>query len=299
VYNNLPRQAFFTLVQEAKKAGIAVAGHKPVRVSTVEASQAGMKSLEHARFLLWDSFAGADSLRRQQDPMRLDNTQLRQRMLAEHDTALLQAMFRVLRHNATWYTPTHLTRKADAFAGDQEFRARYKDVNPIMRFLAFEDLDATLQEDPTALARQVYRDFYVKGLEISGQASRQGIKLLAGSDVPELPGSSLHEELVELARAGLPPMEVLRTATLYPAQYYGLDSLYGSIERGKRADLVLLSANPLQDIRHTVAIQGVIMDGRYVDQHSLATLASVVNKRSASWDMQAKLLWDIMVYMTL
>jgi hypothetical protein len=64
VYNNIPREAYFTLMQEAKKAGIDVAGHKPVQISTVEALDAGMKSLEHARFFIWDSFSGSDSLRK-------------------------------------------------------------------------------------------------------------------------------------------------------------------------------------------------------------------------------------------
>jgi hypothetical protein len=81
VYDNIPRDAFFALMEQARKAGIAVAGHKPVRVSTTEASAAGMKSLEHARFLLWDSFAGAAALRNHPDPQSLDNTSLRRRLL--------------------------------------------------------------------------------------------------------------------------------------------------------------------------------------------------------------------------
>jgi hypothetical protein len=84
------------------------------------------------------------------------------------------AILRVLKNNQTWYCPTHLTRKADALAEDEAFRQRYKDTNPILRFLAFEDLDATVQEDTSALGRQTYRELYLKSRQLSGLAYRMG-----------------------------------------------------------------------------------------------------------------------------
>jgi len=220
VYNNIPREAFFALMLEANKLGIDVAGHKPLRVSTIEASNSGMKSLEHAKFFIWDSYPMAESIRKLSNPSKTENTVLRKNMLEKHDSILLQEMFTTFKKNNTWYCPTHLTRKQDAFAGEDTFRAKYADINPVLRFISFEDLDATIKEDTTALAKEVYRDIYLKGLQISVSAYKNGVKILAGSDVPELPGSSLHDELRELSKAGLSNFEVLRTATLYPAQYY-------------------------------------------------------------------------------
>lgn len=299
VYNNIPREAFFALMKEAKRVGIAVAGHKPVRVRTIEAADAGMKSIEHGRFLIWDSFSGVDSLIAADDPIRVVNTRLRRRMLEEHDTLRLQQNIDALKRNKTWYCPTHLTRRDEAYAHDENFRARYNGINPVLRLLSFEDLDAILQEDTSELGRQVYMDFYLKGLDISGKASRAGVKILAGSDVPELPGSSLHEELVELSKAGLSPFEVLRTATLYPAEYYGLESMYGSIEKGKKADMIILSANPMLSIGNTKAIEGVIFDGKYLDEDAIAALKQEVADRETSIMMSAKLVWDMIVYLTL
>jgi imidazolonepropionase-like amidohydrolase len=299
MYNQIPRESFFTLMKEAKSAGIEVAGHKPMTVSTVEAANAGMKSLEHARFIIWDSFAGADSLISAYHPSYRVTSQLRLRMLREHDTAKLQEIFNAFKTNKTWYCPTHLTRRDEAFAGDDQYRSRYDSINPILRLLSMEDLDAVLKEDTSALGRKIYSDFYEKGLELTGEASNAGIKILAGSDVPELPGSSLHEELVELTKAGLSPFEMLRTATLYPAQYYGLDSVYGSIEIGKKADMVILSGNPVLSTSRTNAISGVIFDGRYLDANALADLREKVTSRSRSILMSAKLVWDMLIYMTL
>jgi imidazolonepropionase-like amidohydrolase len=284
VYNHIPRDAFFALMQEATRAGIPVAGHKPLRVSTIEASNAGMKSIEHAKFFIWDSYPLADSIRKLTDPSKAENTALRKDILIRHDSLLL-------------YCPTHLTRKQDAYAGEESFRAKYNEINPILRFISFEDLDATLQEDTSALAREVYREIYRKSLHISGAAYRSGVKILAGSDVPELPGSSLHEELTELSKAGLSHFEVLRSATLYPAQYYGLDSLYGSIRQGKKADLLLLSKNPLDAVENTTAISSIFFDGKHFDKAFLEELTRKVEQRQNSMIMSAKIIWDMLLYM--
>jgi hypothetical protein len=297
IYNHIPRDAFFTLMREAAKAGIDVAGHKPYRVSTVEASNAGMKSLEHAKFFIWDSYTGADSLRA--NHLFTENTLLRKDILQRQDSILLQKMFDVFKKNHTWYCPTHLTRKQDAFAGDASFRSKYKGINPILRFIAFEDLDATIQEDTTVLANEVYKAIYLKGLQISRAAYHSEVKILAGSDVPELPGSSLHEELMELSNAGLPNFEVLRAATLYPAQYYGLESQYGSIREGKKADLLLLAKNPVDAIVNTITISSLVLDGRHLDADFLQQLKQKVSKRENSMSMSAKLLWDMLIYISL
>jgi imidazolonepropionase-like amidohydrolase len=297
VYNHIPRDAFFALMQEATRAGIPVAGHKPLRVSTIEASNAGMKSMEHAKFFIWDSYPLADSIRKLTDPSMAENTALRKDMLIRHDSILLHEMFAVFKKNNTWYCPTHLTRKQDAYAGEDSFRAKYNEINPILRFISFEDLDATLQEDTSALAREVYREIYRKSLQISGAAYRSGVKILAGSDVPELPGSSLHEELTELSKAGLSHFEVLRSATLYPAQYYGLDTLYGSIREGKKADFLLLSKNPLDAIENTTAISSIFFDGKHLDEAFLEELTRKVEQRQNSMIMSAKIIWDMLLYM--
>ena len=102
-----------------------------------------------------------------------------------------------------------------------------------------------------------------------------GVKLLAGTDTPQAfvyPGFSLHEELELLTRSGLTPLEALRTATYNPAEFLGaLDSL-GTVTQGKVADLVLLDADPLTDIRNTRRISLVIANGRVFDSTGRAEL---------------------------
>ena len=108
-----------------------------------------------------------------------------------------------------------------------------------------------------------------------------GVLLLAGTDVgiPALiPGISLHEELELLVEAGLTPLQALRTATLNPARVLGQADTLGSIEVGKLADLVVLDANPLADIRNTQQIRAVIADGRVYRRPDLDRLLHEVER---------------------
>ena len=94
---------------------------------------------------------------------------------------------------------------------------------------------------------------------------RAGVHILTGTDAPlrnSPPGFGLHEELTLLARGGMSPFEVLRSATIEPARYFGMLDSLGTVDTGKLADLVLLDANPLQDIRNTRRIAAVVANGR-------------------------------------
>jgi imidazolonepropionase-like amidohydrolase len=97
----------------------------------------------------------------------------------------------------------------------------------------------------------------------------------AGTDTPiafAVPGYSLHSELEFLVRAGLSPLEALQSATVRPAEYFSLQDEMGSIDVGKRADMVLLDANPLDDISNTKSIAGVVTKGRWLSNEALGAL---------------------------
>src|SRR4029077_5414437 len=126
--------------------------------------------------------------------------------------------------------------------------------------------------------------FVEKELEGVNAMHRAGIPFLAGTDTPPgvyiFPGFSLHEELQRFVAAGFTPMEALQTATLNPAKFLGMEDRMGTIEKGKVADLVLLDANPLDDIRNTQKIAAVIVNGRYLSRAELNTMVAGVEKAS-------------------
>jgi imidazolonepropionase-like amidohydrolase len=101
---------------------------------------------------------------------------------------------------------------------------------------------------------------------------RAKVPLLAGSDAPNpnvYPGFSLHDELEMFVQAGLSSLEALRTATLNPAVFLDKSKELGNIEQGKLADLVLLDANPLADIKNTRRISAVVANGRVFEREAL------------------------------
>jgi cytohesin len=120
-------------------------------------------------------------------------------------------------------------------------------------------------------------------LKIVGDMKLAGVSLLAGTDTALaycFPGFALHDELELLVLAGLSPMEALRTATYNPAKYFGqLDSM-GTVERGKVADLVLLDANPLQDIRNTQRIAAVVVGGKIFQRAALQKMLAQVEAQA-------------------
>jgi imidazolonepropionase-like amidohydrolase len=105
------------------------------------------------------------------------------------------------------------------------------------------------------------------------QMQHSGIGLLAGTDArAAIPGFCLHDELALLVEAGLTPMEALQAATRNPALFLGKEKDLGTVEAGKIADLVLLRANPLEDIRNTLTIEAVVQDGNLLDRATLDTM---------------------------
>lgn len=289
VYDHIPREAYLALSDEARRLNIDVVGHRPHAVSAIEAA-AHQKSIEHGRFILHESYPSSASLREKAGTAQWHED--RRRMLDEHDPQMAQAIFESMKRNGTWYVPTHLTRWVDAYADHPAVREdpllRY--LHPLMKWQWLEDIDETLADEPSAGARETYREFYQKGLELTGAAYRAGVKILAGTDYI-IAGVDLHRELEQLIAAGLTPAEALRVAVLAPAEYFELDGQYGSVTPGKTADLLLLSANPLEDIRNTRRIEAVLFNGNLYDRSALDRIEEHVQRQARSWTVACKILW--------
>jgi imidazolonepropionase-like amidohydrolase len=122
-------------------------------------------------------------------------------------------------------------------------------------------------------------------LDIIRKLHAAKVPFLAGTDTPAgvdvIPGVSLHLELQRFIAAGFTPLEALQTATLNPAKYYDKLTDYGPIAQGRIADLVLLRGNPLDDIRNTREISGVIADGHYLSKADLDQLREKLKQLAA------------------
>lgn len=142
--------------------------------------------------------------------------------------------------------------------------------------------------------RNLGAELYALALQHVALAHAAGVKMLTGTDAFDtyvFPGSSTHDELAELVAAGLAPADALRTATIDAAVFSGLQNQFGSIAAGKAADMLLLSANPLDDIRNTQQIHGLFFNGQFFDRPALDRLLDFAKKRAASIHHNVHIFW--------
>jgi imidazolonepropionase-like amidohydrolase len=287
VYSLVPRQAFFALADEAKKRGIPFAGHVPLSVSAADASDAGQKSIEHLEGIFLACSAEEPELRKVLEEAIKDAKDINQirtslvRVLNQTEERALEtysqekaaALFARFAKNGTWQAPTLVVKRAGAFMDDSDFTN-----DPRLKYLRPGLVEGWKNKDDWRLKNRTpeksarYRMIFQKQLELVLAMHRAGVKMLAASDAVVwyvVPGFSLHDEMELFVKAGLTPMEALQTATLNPATYLGLIDSVGTVERGKKADLVLLEANPLENISNTKKINAVIVNGKLIPRASL------------------------------
>jgi imidazolonepropionase-like amidohydrolase len=134
--------------------------------------------------------------------------------------------------------------------------------------------------DPAAAAREVeLRNSLLKAL------NDEGVLILMGTDAPQLfsvPGFSLHRELPVMVEAGMTPYEVLRSGTANVAHFFGIEDEAGTVAVGRRADLLLLEANPLEDVGNIERTAGVMIDGRWLPADMLRERLDAIAAKHAA-----------------
>lgn len=292
---DLPLDLYWVLLEEARRVGLPVTGHLPRPMSALQAAQAGMRSVEHARVFLTDCFPRSSAFRARE---LSGSVELIAEMVEQHDAAMCEEVFQAFVKYDTWFTPTHITRRSEAMYHDPTYRAdeRLRQVPLVQRLLWSVDAFFRDRAVPGPSGQAALMRFYDAGLGITGQAHRRGVKILAGSDAPDshaFYGSGLHDELDELVKAGLTPGEALRTATLNPARFLGLEASHGSVDAGKWAELVLLDANPLENISNVRRIEAVVARDRIYERSQLAALVTSAETLAGRWQTSCKLLWGL------
>jgi imidazolonepropionase-like amidohydrolase len=267
VQSYIPRDAYFAVADESKKQGMTFVGHVPDAIRASEASNAGQKSIEHYTGI----FEGCSTI---EDEL-LKGPKGPRRVVETYSAPKCAALIALLAKNGTWQVPTLFWERGQWLIDDLDLSqspgAKYAAAS--LRNQTYKKFtDSILKEldtDPVTYRRQ----FVAKELEMTLAMHRAGVPLMAGTDtaagVYVIPGFSLHQELELFVKAGLTPTEALQTATLNPAKFLGRTRDLGTVEKGKFADLVLLDANPLPDIRNTQKISAVVLGGRYFSRADL------------------------------
>ena len=280
-YDQLSRESYFALAEEAKRQGIPLAGHVPIAVTAAEASDAGQRSLEHNYGVLSGcSTKEAEVMQKERDlygpgkgAMRgllpLDDVKA---FTSSYSEEKCKALFAKFVKNGTFVDPSMLRARGGGVPATAPQVVKY--FSPALKEYSYPASRTPRPPDPaTVEARKLMYEYHCRLVK---EMQRSGVKMLVGTDDSYF-GSSLHEELVEFVKAaGLTPMEALQIASRNAAAYYGKLDSQGTVEKGKLADLVLLDANPLESIENTQKISAVVVNGRLLDRKDLDRLLAQV-----------------------
>lgn len=262
VYSKLNIETYKAIVDEAHIRGMKVVGHIP---------DAFQGRIEEAFVPHYGMVAHAEEYAKQTKDFSYPDA---------------QRFAKLAKENGTWLSPTLIvmvriaeqTRTLDSIRNLSSLQY----VHPLIQskwLMANKHYTGTSPERITRLEKMVeFNNLLVKAFK------EAGVPMVAGTDAGSsgvISGFSLHDELELLVKAGLSPEEVLVSATRLPATWLGIESKIGTVEAGKFADLVLLDANPREDIKNTRKIFGVFVNGRWVDRSGINKMLSDLSKRNA------------------
>jgi len=275
VHSRLSRQAYFAIVDENRRQNISVAGHVPFSVSAWEAAK-HQRSFEHLYGIPLACSSREDELMAKW-PEAKSFTELLRLLLdgmRSYDHLKCQRLFAELKKNGVWQVPTLTIIRDFGLLDDPKFPhddwSRYFGRELREWFTAN---DASFRKrNWTAEDFAIWRELYLYDQKVLGAMFRAGIPILAGTDSVTpycVSGFSLHEELALMVEAGVTPLGALQAATRNAAIFIKATDRYGSVTPGKKADLVLLDADPLQDIHNTTKISKLFLAGKEFDRAAL------------------------------
>jgi imidazolonepropionase-like amidohydrolase len=286
VYSLLSREAYFAIADEARKQKISFAGHVPNVVTVLEAARAGQKSQEHLYgFLEAASDSAAYIMQVAQGKITDSSFKGAKRkafILKTYNPKKLAALLQEIKTTDSWICPTLTVNRGIAWMNDSTLLN-----NPRMQYLGtfyknFWDPTKDFRfKTWTAETFDLYKKEFEIKLQIVKAMQDNGIGLLAGTDYPNphcYPGFGIHDELEWMVKAGLTPAQALRTATLNPAIYFTLQNTLGTVAQGKMASLLLLNANPLENISNTQKINAVLLNGIFFSRADLDNMLEKVKK---------------------
>ena len=300
---DLPPGPFIAAADEAREMGLPYSGHLALSVRPQDAIAHHMTSIEHLgptislllscstdeeeiRAILARVPPGAGAIDFNMEPdllqRRLANPILLmpppafaviRRVLATYDEAKCAALAHAFAASESWVVPTLTRLEAMSLGNDPALRD-----NPDLRYVPAksrtmwrevgQDFDTKL----TADQRQILADLYARQLKLAKLFDQSGVKMMTGTDFGGqwiAPGASLHREFDLLAKTGIGPLRILQMTTIDPANYLHREASMGTVEAGRKADLVLLRANPLLTSANLHGIAAVVRAGRFIDRSGL------------------------------
>jgi imidazolonepropionase-like amidohydrolase len=267
IHEGLSVAAYDKIVATANQLGMPFGGHIPNDVGLLHALKSKQSSVEHLDGYI-EALEADDSPIRNADPATRA-----QKLVYNLDEKKIPMLVAATIQAGAWNVPT-MALWQTIFSSDsaeslkqQRPEVKYVPVAMVNQWAQQKTNQLQAGDDPQGAARLIeMRNRMLKALQDGGA------KIMLGSDAPQLfsvPGFSLHREMQAMIKAGLTPYQVLEAGTHNPAIYLKAASEFGTVETGKRADLILLEDNPLKDVANVAKRVGVMVNGRWLAEIEL------------------------------
>jgi imidazolonepropionase-like amidohydrolase len=287
VYSRLTPEAFFAIAEAGKKHGMEVSGHVPQAIHLREAMDAGLKTSEHFISVLWSVFADPSLPNPDVSPMFPETAEfIRSIGRGEIDVATLvdPAKVKALAEYAAaqdhWFVPTHQIMRNFTDNPLPPFEQGLRYYTPEERAILVDGAIAEFfgltpeQQKGEALLYKMRSDVLLAFHEA-------GAKIMVGTDQQTMVGLATVGEMKTLREVGMTNADVLRAATMVPADYLGRSGELGEVREGAIADLILVGNNPLQDLDALHQIEGVMTRGTWYDRARLDRMLDEVATKMA------------------
>lgn len=279
VYSYLERDVYFAIADACRKEGIPFSGHIPFKISLEEAIRAGQGTLDHFFGVLDFCSTEKEFLTTAMRATDKNDSLFESRKFSTFLTRMqfenktynpsqLSNLISLLAKSNSWVCPTMIAAEGSIDRSTPDFKP--KDIINYMPDFAVEGWAP--RNDSASIKsrvrdRKIESDWYNQTTSLFKPLIDGGVKFLAGTDYPNpncYPGFSLHDELqIFVEKAAFTPLQALQSATINPALFLKIDKDIGTVETGKKANLLILNANPIENINNTRQIDGVILRGKF------------------------------------
>lgn len=290
--STLTPELFFYALGRAKARGIRTSGHIPMALTTEQAVDAGISSIEHLDYAYNAGAKDEAAIAGDFAAGRIDRAEANRRLYAGFDRDTAMAAYRRFAAKGVYVSPTLNGSRIIAYLDrdDHSNDEGLAYIGPKLRKTYDWRIERAAQADAAAIAARHRKiDDVATILPMLAEA---GVPIIAGTDAGFLnsfnyPGFGLHDEIELYTQKGLTPAQALAAATRAGPAWFGWLDRYGAIKPGMAADLVLLTRNPLEDIAATRAIDMVVMRGKVHDRAALDAMLAAAREQVAKWNVAA------------
>ena len=285
--NTIRPDIYLAAIREANKRGLKISGHVPYSLTMKEVTEAGLSSVEHLGYALKAGIANEKQLAEKIVAGTLTNRNATPLILENFNEDTAMSIYKLMAKYGTAVTPTlsisYITSYLDKDDHHNDDYLQY--IGKGLRRTYDWRVQRAAQDSKEAI--ELRHRVFEKSASLLPLLHKAGVTILAGTDAGYLnsfdyPGIGLHLELEMMVKYGLTPLQALQASVINGPAFFKQSNRYGSIEKGKRADILILNNNPLQNIAASREINAVIVNGNFFNRQMLDKLQVEIKAKAAA-----------------